>query len=295
MKPSLSILLLCWNHAAYLEECIAGIANQTDRDFEVIFLDNVSTDGSFELAGKLFAQYGVEATLLRNDVPQGISKNANTLRAHSSGEIICHQSTDDYYFPRFVEAMRAAAVEHPEALWLFGGHCTYLEGEGLDRQPIERLRDGIVPLALFPWNTNINQNGCAFRRDAIEAIGGYDEAQPVEDLDLTFRLALRGPCHLVREWLAVYRLHRGGVSKNVAFMADALTAFYDKHGSHFPGGGKRALSEAIRVMGAAEVDQRRFGAGADMLRRAFVADMSNTQVLRSAAYLARARLVRSGS
>ena len=59
-SPQLSILLLCWNHAPYLERCIGGLAAQDLAGVEIMFLDNGSSDGSVALAESLFKRFGIE-------------------------------------------------------------------------------------------------------------------------------------------------------------------------------------------------------------------------------------------
>ncbi|HEU4877616.1 MAG TPA: glycosyltransferase family A protein, partial [Sphingomicrobium sp.] len=96
MTNRLSVLLLCWNHARYVETCIESIARQPPGA-EIVFLDNGSSDGSFGLAREIFDRCGLQATMIRNDAPRSIPANFNTLLSASSGELVAILSTDDWY------------------------------------------------------------------------------------------------------------------------------------------------------------------------------------------------------
>lgn len=286
--PTVSVLLLCWNHAAYLGQCIAALAEQKDRDFEIVFLDNLSTDGSFERARDLFKQHGLSATMLQNDRPQGVSVNLNRLLAASTGELICPLSTDDWYLPRFVEAMRAAAAAHP-ADWLYGDKATYNEVDGHCEGPHDYV-DGDIRAQVLKADFRINMNGAAYRRAALESVGGWSEGIALEDIDLIFRLAEHHRCHRIPEPLCVYRSHPGGISKNIDFMIDGVEQFFATHAAHFRNGGKPATAEAIRQFAARATAQGDYRVAARLLTKALRGDPFNPLMYRTAAYLARRRV-----
>ena len=109
-RETISVLLLCWNHAAFLEQCIGALAAQTDIHFEICFLDNASTDGSLEQAKALFERFRLKARLYRNSRGVSIPANFNQLLAQSSGNIVAPLSTDDWYEPDYIARLRQAAA-----------------------------------------------------------------------------------------------------------------------------------------------------------------------------------------
>jgi GT2 family glycosyltransferase len=284
--PTVSILLLCWNHAEFLRKCVEQLAAQSDRDFQVIFLDNYSTDDSFEIATGLFEKYSIVATMLRNERPNGICANFNALLAHSSGELICPLSTDDWYLPRFVEAVRAAAIDNAAAAWYYGTLRRFTEEQG-EVTETRDYADGDVWPHFLREDFRVNFNGCAYRRASVLAVGAWDEAVLLEDLDLTFRLAETAPCHRIDEPLAVYRCHLGGASKNLDFMVEGARGFFAKHSRHFPNGGRLATAEAIRQFAARAIDIGDLAQGATLLAKSFRTDPLNRMTMRTFAYLVR--------
>lgn len=216
---TLSILLLCWNQARYLEQCIAALGEQTSRDFEVIFLDNCSTDGSATLATELLQKFGVKHRVLENQRPAGVSANINRLFAASRAQLVSFLAADDWYAPRYVEAMHAAAAARPEAGLFYAGGFIYHDETGqLDPVPTDKHRSGDLYLPLLRREDPLFFVGTCCRRHAFEAIGGFDEQLQIEDLDFFVRLARRYPIQRVDEPLVYYRRSAGAVSSNIPWM-----------------------------------------------------------------------------
>lgn len=283
-NPTVSILLLCWNHAKLLEDCIHSLSIQTDKKFEVVFLDNKSEDGSYHAAKTAFALKKINVKMLHNKIPKGICANLNQLLAHSTGELICPLSTDDWYKPRFVEAVREAANLHPRADWYFGQRASASDIQNVIESE-DVFKDGDIFPELLEGGHPMNMNGVAYRRDAVLKVGGWDEAMCLEDYDLTFRLAQEGSCHFIKETLAVFRSHAHNTSKNLDFMILGSKQFVDKHGHLLPRGGRPAFAENLRRMAARQIDLgNRVRAMKLLLRAAFI-DPLNPLLARTTFYL----------
>ena len=291
MRPTFSVLLLCWNHAHYLGQCIGSLAEQTDRDFEIVFLDNHSTDGSFEKASSLFEQYGLKATLIRNAEPHGISRNYNALLAASSGELVCALSTDDWLEPDYVETMLAVAAEDKQAGWYSCGGWRFFEQERLS-VPVEQTgceAGGSVTEKILNGQEPHFFIGCAYRRTALEAVGGWDETLPIEDRDLFLRLSLQFPHHGTTRRLVHYRRTSMTASANVAFMLEGWDLFYAKHGALF---GARLISrraETYRAYAALLIDQGELREAAPLLAKALRLRPMKVASYRTLGYLIRKR------
>lgn len=255
--PTFSIALLCWNHAPYLDQCIRSLTDQTEKNFEIIFLDNVSTDGSFQTAADTFEKYGLQATLLRNDVPQGIAHNLNRLLSASKGDLVCTLSTDDWLDREYVATMVALGTAHPDAGWFSCGGWQFFQQEQL-RVPIPEAEfdtDRPVTEVILGGGEPLFFIGCAYRRSSLEAVGGWDERMPIEDRDLFLRLSLRFAHRRNVRRLVHYRRSATTASANAAFMIDGWERFYAKHASLF---GPRLTSrraETYRSYAALLTDQ----------------------------------------
>ena len=266
--PTLSILVLCWNQERHLEQCIAALAAQTSRDFEVVFLDNASSDSSFETVRRLFREHNIDARLLRNERPKGISRNCNRLVAESSGELVVPLAADDWLAPGYVEAMFKAAAAHPDAGWFYPNGWFYWDEEDrLEEVDSSGFATTDLSAALLRGEIPLMFVGCCYRRSAIEGVGGWDENQLIEDRDMFLRLSLRFPVRFVDERLAFYRRSKSAVSADPEFMIRGWERFYPKHRALLGRTYKAQLAEMYRRYAAVAVDQDRLGLAARLLAK----------------------------
>jgi GT2 family glycosyltransferase len=200
MVPKASVLIVNYNGREYLEKCLRSLLNKDRRDYEVILVDNASTDGSAEYVEQVFP----EVLVIRNEVNQGFSQGNNVGAQQAKGEYLAFLNPDTVVEPGWLEALIAALEADPQAglatskILLLADpgqintcgnemHCTGLtlcRGMGMDRGTFTDLVEvGAVSGAAF-----------AIRKDVFEALGGFDEAffLYLEDTDLSWRARLAG-------------------------------------------------------------------------------------------------------
>ncbi len=295
IPPRLSILLLCWNHAPFLEQCIAGLAAQDLSGVEIVFLDNGSSDGSVELAERLFERFGLNAKIIRNVGPASIPANFNRLLAESSGALVAPLSTDDWYEPDYVASL-AAAANDPEAGWFSCGGWLYFDDEQrsepvdetrfiTDRPVGEVILDGAEPHFFV---------GCAYRRSALDAVGGWDDGQLIEDRDLFLRLSQRFAHHRIAQRLVHYRRSSAAASANAAFMLEGWERFFAKHAASFGPRLNARRAETYRSYAALLTDQGQYRKALAAIGQALRLRPFASLNWRTLAYLGRAAIGRAG-
>lgn len=102
-NPLVSILLLSMNHELFIEQCIESLKNQTYTNIEIIYLDNASSDNTFNIGKKLLEAANIPFKLFSVKESQSISKNLNFLLDNSSGQYISPLSADDWFAPKNIE------------------------------------------------------------------------------------------------------------------------------------------------------------------------------------------------
>lgn len=292
--PALSILLLCWNHAEYLPACIDSLGGQSCMDFEVVFLDNASTDGSFELASALLERAGIASRLLRNDQPRGIAYNANQLLGASHQELVATLSTDDWFDPGYVEAMLEGVRSYPGAGMYYPGGWFHFEPSGRqERVDDSGFRSGDLSAAILAGETPFFFVGCCYRRSALAELGGWDESQPIEDRDLFLRLSLKHSIQYVPAAQVYYRRSDRTASANPRFMVPGWKAYFAKHRALFGSNYRRQLGAMYRTYAAIAVDRNDLRLAGKLLAKACAADPLQPAMLRTCGYAMRKALRRA--
>jgi len=203
-EPRFSIVTCTWNSAATLGDTLASLQAQTWRDFEHIFVDGGSRDGTLDL----LAAYDADKRIL-HDVGGGISRAMNRGIEAARGDIVAHLHADDYYANPDVLAQVAHAFDTTAAAWIIG--------------KIQVLRDGrlLPPYPQRPFSYAAYAAGEAaiphpavfVRREWFGRVGGFDpRLRYAMDIDLWLRLAAATPPAQLDATLAVFREHAGSIS-----------------------------------------------------------------------------------
>ena len=213
--PEVSVVIPLYNKAGFVERCVASICSQTFADFEVVVVDDGSTDSSVEDFRRA-CDGDVRFHLLRQP-NGGVSKARNTGIEHARGDVIAFLDADDEWCPGYLEAIVALARRHPDAP-LLGTAYQIVQG-GTDVHLRQGLFGGVSPVDVrgffLAWS---RLGGCplfigatAARRADLLAIGGFEVGMNLGEELLSFiRLAERGPIAIHDEPLAIYHLGLAG-------------------------------------------------------------------------------------
>jgi glycosyltransferase involved in cell wall biosynthesis len=201
-----------YNTRRYLRQSVESILSQTFGDFELIIIDDGSTDGSTEILKEF--QQGDSRIRLISRPNTGISRALNEALSLASGDLLARMDSDDIALPCRFEKQVAYLREHPECVAL--GCCVReIDPHGI---PLGIIRnqldhDQILQALLKGYGAHIPHPAVMMRRLAVLDVGGYRvEFQLVEDLDLYLRLAERGRLANLPDVLLEYRQHFASVN-----------------------------------------------------------------------------------
>jgi glycosyltransferase involved in cell wall biosynthesis len=227
-KPCVTIIVPAYNQAAYVGEAIESVLRQTYRDWELIVVD----DGSTDETAAIIATFDDPRIRYIHQANKGLPGARNTGIAHSRGDYLAFLDADDFYHQEKLAVQVAHLQQNPEIGLSYSGRI-HIDQEGT---PIWIYRSsnrvGLHDLVLdFPFTIN----DFLIRRSLVEAVGGFDESYRLhgEDRDFYLRLALAG-CQFggTKRALAYRRLHAHrvykGIPERISIMLRALeTAFND--------------------------------------------------------------------
>lgn len=219
--PLISVVMPVRNGAAYLRQAIDSILAQTLRDFEMILLDDGSTDATPAILAEAAGGDARLRLLRRESRGAGLTIALGEACAAARGRFIARMDADDVAFPERLLRQATALESRPEVAVL-GAAMQFLGRTG----PIDRLlRHPCDPAGV---RKALAQSNCIahptvmMRRDAYEAAGGYRPAfLHAEDYDLWLRIGERHALANLPDPLLHYRVHEGQIS--FAHLADQVT------------------------------------------------------------------------
>ncbi len=219
-QPLVSILLLSMNHRAFIEKCINSLKCQSYTNIEIIYLDNASSDGTYELGLNQLEESQLNYRAFFNDVSQGISKNLNFLFGFSTGEYLMALSTDDWLTPDSIQEKVQYFLQNPAYGMIYSSCFLY----NYDTQKISitvkkgRFKEGWLLKEVLTENF-ISTVGSMIKRSTFEKVGLFDENSPLEDWDMWIRIAEKFPIGLINKELAYYGVKNGtNITGNIDYM-----------------------------------------------------------------------------
>lgn len=199
--PHVSIVLPTLNGASrFLGTAIRSCLDQTRRDFELIVVDDGSTDGTAALVGAASAR-DARVRMLRSERNEGLPAALNRGFRAAGGELLTWTSDDNLFRPNAIELMARTFQDHPGVDFVYAGY-TVIDGTG---RPTETV-------AVSPPEGLAGRNVVGpcfmYRRRVLTEVGEYDrEAFLAEDYDFWLRVASRFCLTRLPDDLYLYRRH----------------------------------------------------------------------------------------
>lgn len=210
-----SIVIINYNGGDLTPRCLQALGRQTFRDFEVVLVDNASTDGSLALVDRSQPVL----TVLESSVNTGFAGGNNLGAASAKGEWLVLLNNDAFPDPDWLEQLLKAAEEHPRFDFFTSRQYCYNEpwlldgtGDMLATNGRAWRRDYRVLATQGSQEPGEVFSACGaavmFRKSDFDAVGGFDESFfcHFEDVDLSFRLRLMGKRCLYVPQAVVYHI-----------------------------------------------------------------------------------------
>src|SRR6185436_2755865 len=115
MPPRISVLMPCYNHGEYIDEALASVAAQTCQDFEIVVVDDGSTEPA--TVAKLARLEAPRMRVLRT-ANQGLPAARNHAARHAAGEVFCALDADDRLAPAWFERALAVLDARPDVAFV---------------------------------------------------------------------------------------------------------------------------------------------------------------------------------
>ncbi|MCH7905596.1 MAG: glycosyltransferase [Armatimonadetes bacterium] len=216
--PRVSIVLTCYNHLDHLKIAVDSIIAQTFTDYEIIALDDGSTDGTRDWLSELHRREPqIPLKLFFNEENLGTYGTLNKGIDVSTGELIAEFNDDDVWAPEKLEKQVAMMDAHPE-IGLVHTAGYFIDGDGneIKDNPLgfewPKTSTGDVLPELIPFN-KIIASSVLVRRECFEKVGKFNTSYfGSGDWEMWYRIAEEYHVGHVDEPLTLYRVHGGSAS-----------------------------------------------------------------------------------
>ena len=213
--PAVSVVIATYNRGKFITDTLDSILGQSFRDFEIIVVDDGSTDNTREVLEPYASR--IQYIHQHNRGPSA-ARNLGVRRAQ--GSWISIQDSDDLCAPNHLSTLYGFAQKHGDFGMVFGNGA-YLVGPEHHRNTIipaaksRRLaQQGVRIQDLFDKSI-VRLQAALISKHAYEVVGGHDESLRIcMDLDLSFRLLMKFPVAYLDQVVFLYRKHEGNSGRN---------------------------------------------------------------------------------
>ena len=239
-----SVVIPCYNQAHFLGEAIESVLAQSYPHFEIIVVDDGSTDNTSEVA----ARYPEVRLVSQDNLGLAAARNAGLWR--SQGEYMVFLDADDRLLPEALKVGVECLEAHPECAFVFG-YCNSIAD---DASPLPTLHcprvEGDQYLALlrrcYIWPPAV----VMYRHSVFEAVGAFDASvSAAADYDMYLRIARRFPICNHEKVVVEYRVHGTSMNHNFALMLKSTLAVLHSQRKYAKGNKQyeEAIEEGIRA------------------------------------------------
>jgi len=236
VPPRVSVIVTCYNYAKYLEVCLKSILNQTYQDFELVIVNDGSTDDTDEIVSKFLDNKKVRY-INQSNTGQAIATN-NGIRA-ASGELIAFLDADDLWEPTKLE--KQVRLFTRDSIGVVYSRIRFMDeaGSPLDRQLEGKYYtpcSGYVTDALL-FENFIPYSSTVVRKACFDKFGMFNpEYKNGLDWDLWLRISREYEFDFVDEYLLIYRIgHPGQLTSNVERSVQCADLIFDRFLESNPG------------------------------------------------------------
>ena len=199
MKPLVSVIITTYNRCAMVGEAIESVLKQDFVDYEIIVVDDGSTDSTNDALRKYSqVNYFYQAN-------QGISRARNQGLVLSQGELVCFLDSDDLWLPNKLVVQVKFMQDHPDFKLNYTDEIWIRKGRRVNPRKRHQKYSGWIFEKSLPLCI-ISPSSVMLRKEVFDGVGLFDERLPVcEDYDLWLRITSRFPVFFINQKLIIKR------------------------------------------------------------------------------------------
>ena len=215
----ISIIIPTHNRSNYILECVNSILDQDYRNYQIIVIDNDSSDDTQKVLAPLIQDKKI---FFYYQQKRGPAAPRNMGVYKSAGALIALLDSDDIFYPGKLKKQADYMDRHPSAMILHSDFNKFDDfGNNLGIRRTSFFSGHIYPKILLYWEILMATSCVIVRAELFNEIGLFDEnLAAAEDLDLWARIARKYPIHHIPEILAGVRVHPQNLSQDKSKMVE---------------------------------------------------------------------------
>lgn len=234
--PLVSIIIPAYNAGSYLAESVKSVLAQSYSNWELIIVDDGSTDNTGEIARKLMEIDSRIQCVYQANSKQGKARNKGIQLAN--GELLAFLDADDWWDKEKLKKQVPVLNNNPDLALVFCNGYTFHEGKDTDYDVIVKDRWQYSDIPLFIESNRIPVLSVLIRKEAIINVGLFTEEeslQNAEDYDLWLKLLYAGfEFRSIDDRLFYYRIHTNQSTYGRRNLTKALFTLYSRFYREYP-------------------------------------------------------------
>ncbi|KAI9034125.1 nucleotide-diphospho-sugar transferase [Hyaloraphidium curvatum] len=229
--PFISVIVPCYNQAHFLYEALNSVVGQTFTNWEMIVVDDASTDRCKADADEYRRTFASNRIRTYTKPNGGLSSARNYGIERAIGEWICALDADDYLHPDYLRSVAAVIARDPSLTMIYSNQQFFYESDWKWHTP-DFSRKGTLYSGQFPVNT-------VYRKADWETVGGYTEVLPWGNEDWNMWISLSGirpdvRVHKIPDFLLYYRYKSKSMQRDMTRYPEVVPMLRTMHPNDYP-------------------------------------------------------------
>ena len=224
-KPLVTVYIPCHNYGKFLAMAIESVINQIYQEWELIIIDEASSDNTEKLSKSYQKKYPKKIKFIKNDKPLGLQKVANKILSIAKGKYMIRLDADDWFNETAIYVLVKNLEENPKIGIVYGNYFyTDIKGNILGVEIRHKLGKDDLVGQLPP------HGACTlFKTDNLKEVGGYLENVDAQDgWDLWYKLYKKVGAMSIDLPIFYYRQHNESLSTNNDRLLNARVKIFEE-------------------------------------------------------------------
>ena len=217
-----SVVIPCYNHEKFVQDCIRSVINQTYQNIELIIIDDGSNDGSVFKIQEMIEECKLRFNRFefRNRPNKGLSGTLNESLEWCKGEFLSILASDDIMLPHKTSIQIEYMIKEPSCAAVFGGAKLLKQDGTIMAERYSRSKKYIFKDIILNKYALFSPSQLS-RVDIVRRVGGYDANIKLEDWYMNLKLTQAGyTLDSITELVVGYRRHDNNTSNNIGLLHD---------------------------------------------------------------------------